>query len=181
MSIGTRIKEKRLELGLTQEELAKRLGYKSKSTINKIEMDINDIPQSKVVAFAEALDTTIAYLMDWNDEEHTHEEPKKEEVSVEFQNALKKAKTYSDMMSMSKAAIYVQLTSEYGEAFPADAAQYAVDNLEADYKANALKKAKTYQNTMSMSKSAIYDQLTSEYGEKFTEEEAQYAVDNLPD
>lgn len=74
MSIGTRIKEKRLELGLTQEELAKRLGYKSKSTINKIEMDINDIPQSKVVAFAEALNTTIAYLMDWDDEPHVHEE-----------------------------------------------------------------------------------------------------------
>lgn len=68
MSIGTRIKEKRLELGFTQEELANKLGYKSKSTINKIEMDINDIPQSKVVAFANALNTTIAYLMGWEDD-----------------------------------------------------------------------------------------------------------------
>lgn len=74
MSIGTRIKEKRLELGLTQEELAKRLGYKSKSTINKIEMDINDIPQSKVIAFADALNTTIAYLMDWDNETNVQEE-----------------------------------------------------------------------------------------------------------
>lgn len=74
MSIGTRIKEKRLELGLTQEELAKRLGYKSKSTINKIEMDINDIPQSKVIAFADALNTTIAYLMDWDNESNVQEE-----------------------------------------------------------------------------------------------------------
>lgn len=69
MSIGTRIKEKRLELGFTQEELANKLGYKSKSTINKIEMDINDIPQSKVVAFANALNTTIAYLMGWEDDQ----------------------------------------------------------------------------------------------------------------
>ena len=58
-------------------------------------------------------------------------------------------------------------------------AQYAVDNLEVDYKMNALAKAKTYQDTMSMSPAAIYDQLISEYGEKFTEEEAQYAIDNL--
>jgi len=50
---------------MTQEELAKRLGYKSKSTINKIENGTNDIPQSKVVKFAEALGTTPAYLMGW--------------------------------------------------------------------------------------------------------------------
>lgn len=50
-------------------------------------------------------------------------------VSVEFSNALKKAKSYSDMMHMSKAGIYDQLTSEYGEGFEADAAQYAIDNL----------------------------------------------------
>lgn len=101
--------------------------------------------------------------------------------SIEYQNALKKAETYSKMMHMSKQAIYEQLTSEYGEKFPADAAQYAIDNLNADYKANALEKAKTYQKTMSMSKSAIYDQLISEYGEKFTKEEAQYAIDHLDD
>ena len=80
---------------------------------------------------------------------------------------------------MSKAAVYNQLTSELGGQFSAEAAQYAVDNVEADWKENALKKAKSYQETMSMSPSAIYDQLVSEYGEQFTAEEAQYAVDNL--
>lgn len=58
-------------------------------------------------------------------------------------------------------------------------AQYAVDNIKADWKANALAKAKSYQETMSMSPEAIRDQLTSEYGEKFTKEEANYAVENL--
>ena len=101
--------------------------------------------------------------------------------SIEYQNALRKAETYSKTMHMSKKAIYNQLTSEYGEKFPADAAQYAIDNLNADYKANALAKAKTYQQTMSMSKNAIYDQLVSEYGEQFTAEEAQYAIDHLDD
>lgn len=100
--------------------------------------------------------------------------------SIEYQNALRKAETYSKTMHMSKKAIYNQLTSEYGESF-ADAAQYAIDNLNADYKANALAKAKTYQQTMSMSKNAIYDQLVSEYGEQFTAEEAQYAIDHLDD
>lgn len=64
-TIGDNIKKRREELGMTQEELAKILGYKSKSTINKIEMGINDITQSKVVAFADALKTTPAYLMGW--------------------------------------------------------------------------------------------------------------------
>ena len=99
--------------------------------------------------------------------------------SIEYQNALKKAESYSKMMHMSKQKIYDQLTSEYGEKFPADAAQYAIDNLNVDYKANALEKADSYSKTMHMSKQKIYDQLTSEYGEKFTAEEAQYAVDNL--
>ena len=108
-------------------------------------------------------------------------EPEKEvaDIPTEYKSALRKAKTYSDMMHMSKAALYDQLTSEYGEKFSAEAAQYAIDNLDVDYKANALEKAKDYQEMMAMSPSAIYDQLISEYGEKFTAEEAQHAIDNL--
>ena len=82
-------------------------------------------------------------------------------------------------MHMSKLGIYDQLTSEYGEKFSAEAAQYAVDNLNADWNANALAKAEDYQNTMNMSPASIHDQLTSSYGEKFTEEQADYAIANL--
>jgi transcriptional regulator with XRE-family HTH domain len=63
--IGKNIAERRKELGLTQEELASRMGYRSKSTINKIELGKNDIPQSKIVKFAEVLQTTPAWLMGW--------------------------------------------------------------------------------------------------------------------
>ena len=63
--IGKRIKEKRESLGMTQEELASKLGYKNKSSIAKIETGTNDIVQSKVVEFANILDTTVAYLMGW--------------------------------------------------------------------------------------------------------------------
>ena len=103
------------------------------------------------------------------------------EPSTEEKNALKKAESYSEIMHMSKAGIYKQLTSEYGEGFTAEAAQYAIDNMDADWKANALAKAKSYQSTMNMSKQNIYKQLISEYGEKFTAEEAQYAIDHLDD
>ena len=64
--IGDNITKCRKQMGLTQEELANRLGYKSKSTINKIELGVNDIPQSKVVKFAEVLGTTPAHLMGWD-------------------------------------------------------------------------------------------------------------------
>lgn len=104
---------------------------------------------------------------------------KEESVPREYKSALKKAEQYAKNMQMSKAGIYDQLTSEYGEKFPAEAAQYAIDNIVFDWKENALKKAQTYAKMMSMSNSAIYEQLISEYGEKFTPEEAQYAIDNL--
>ena len=61
--IYERIKSRREELGLTTEELAQRMGYKTRSSITKIETGKADIPQSKVKAFARALQTTTAYLM----------------------------------------------------------------------------------------------------------------------
>lgn len=61
--LGDRIRRRRTELGLTQKELALRLGYSSRATINKIEKGINDIAQSKVATFAKALNTTPLYLM----------------------------------------------------------------------------------------------------------------------
>ena len=76
-TVGENILLMRKQLGLTQEELAKRMGYKSKSTINKIELGINDIPQSKIAQFAEVLCTTPAHLMGWDEEEtNSPEEPK---------------------------------------------------------------------------------------------------------
>lgn len=53
--IGKLIKEKREALGITQEELAERLGYKHKSSINKIELNKVDFPRDRVQDFAEAL------------------------------------------------------------------------------------------------------------------------------
>ena len=109
----------------------------------------------------------------------TEPEAAASDVPREYQSALKTAQNYNNTMPMSKQGLYDQLTSEYGEKFPAEEAQYAIDNIEADWNANALATAKSYQESMDMSIEAIRDQLTSEYGEKFTAEEADYAVSNL--
>lgn len=70
--IGKRIRTKREMLGMTQEELASKLGYKNKSSIAKIETGANDIVQSKVVEFADILGTTVAYLMGWDESKSTN-------------------------------------------------------------------------------------------------------------
>ena len=68
MTIGDRIKTRREELNMSQEELALKSGYKSRSSINKIEMDGRGLPQSKIKAIADALGTTPSYIMGWADE-----------------------------------------------------------------------------------------------------------------
>ena len=68
MKIGDRIRYRREELGMSQDELARRLGYKSRSSINKIEKDASGLPQTKIVAIASALKTTPAYIMGWEEE-----------------------------------------------------------------------------------------------------------------
>lgn len=68
MTSGDRIKQRRLELGWSLRELAKRMGYANQSTISRIEKGEIDIPQSKVVKFAEVMGTTVAYLMGWDEE-----------------------------------------------------------------------------------------------------------------
>lgn len=65
MTIGDRIRIRREELGLSQEELARRIGYKSRSSINKIEMNNYNLVQSKIKAVADALETTPSYIMGW--------------------------------------------------------------------------------------------------------------------
>lgn len=67
--IGERIKMRREELNMSQDELARAAGYKSRSSINKIEVDGRGLPQKKIVAIANALRVTPAYLMGWEDEE----------------------------------------------------------------------------------------------------------------
>lgn len=68
MTIGERIRQRRDELGISQEELAIKLGYKSRSSINKIELGQQNLTQSKIAAIAKALETTPSYIMGWEDD-----------------------------------------------------------------------------------------------------------------
>ena len=63
MELYANIKKRRKELGLTQSELARRVGYKDKTAIAHIEKGDIDLPQSKIVAFADALNTTPGDLL----------------------------------------------------------------------------------------------------------------------
>ena len=76
MELYTRIRQRREELHMTQDELAQAMGYKSRSSINKIELGKSDIPQSKIKSFAEALKTTPEYLMGLESNEITEDEYK---------------------------------------------------------------------------------------------------------
>lgn len=68
LNLYTNIKNRRLELDLTQTQLAERLGYADKSMIAKIEKGQIDLSHSKILALAAALQTTPGDLMGWEDE-----------------------------------------------------------------------------------------------------------------
>ncbi len=67
MTLYENIRARRTALKMTQQELAIKLGYKSTSTIAKIEAGKSDIPQSKIIAFANSLNITPDVLMGWKD------------------------------------------------------------------------------------------------------------------
>lgn len=70
-TIGDRIRIRREQLNLSQSELAQKLGFKSRSSINKIELDQRNLTQSKIKAIADALDTTPSYIMGWEELDQT--------------------------------------------------------------------------------------------------------------
>lgn len=85
-----RIKNRRLELKMSQDELAQKTGYKTKSAISRIESGTRDITQSQIKLFAKALQTTPSYLMGW-DEENSDNKTQEEEEILEPYNKLNNA------------------------------------------------------------------------------------------
>lgn len=67
MTIYDRIRERRIELNMTQDELAKAVGYKDRSMVTKIERGEVDLSQTKIAKFAEALGVSESYLMGWKE------------------------------------------------------------------------------------------------------------------
>ena len=67
MTIYDRIKYLREKAGMSQQELAEKVGFKTASAVNKIELGLRDINQTKIKAFADALKVTPSYLFDGNE------------------------------------------------------------------------------------------------------------------
>ena len=84
MEIGERIRRRREELDMTQDDLARAAGYKSRSSINKIEVDGRGLPQKKIADIAKALKVTPSYLMGWEDEDVAELTAMQEEAIEKF-------------------------------------------------------------------------------------------------
>lgn len=78
------IRKRRLELGMTQSELARLAGYENRSSIARIERGDTNLPQSKIVDIARALKVTPSYLMGWEDEEVASLTAMQEETMEKF-------------------------------------------------------------------------------------------------
>lgn len=116
MELYHRIKQRREELGLSQKELADKLGYKSRSTINKIELGINDISQSKIYEFAKVLETTPQYLMGWTDNPHEENQPDEVELEENVIMYHRDGKTVKKKMSKEQ----MKMLSTMIDAIPED-------------------------------------------------------------
>ena len=69
MTVGNRIKQRRIELGLTQSDLAERMGYSGKTSVCMAENCGDNITTTKVRKFAEALGVSFRYLMGYEDDD----------------------------------------------------------------------------------------------------------------
>lgn len=83
MDIGQRIKKRREELNMTQEELAKKLGYANRSSVNKVE-NARELSMKKINLYAKALETTVPYLMGWEDRSNIEEKAEKNATTYDF-------------------------------------------------------------------------------------------------
>lgn len=99
-----------------------------------------------------------------------------EDKQARYNLALEKAKALNNLMHLSRQGIYNELTSSQGEGLKEDAVNYALDHLNADYRANAMATAQQYV-AQGISEEDIYNKLVNE--DLFTDDEAQYAVDHL--
>ena len=95
--MGYRIKELRIQKDMSQTVLAELVGYKDKTSIAKIEAGKVDLPQSKILAFANALNTTPSYLLNWSD---SSDENGKNKVYVDVQAKNEQEAIYIAMKNM---------------------------------------------------------------------------------
>ena len=128
MTVGERIKQRREELGYSQEELARMTGYKSRSSINKIELS-RDLPLKKVEIMAKALDVEPGYLMGWNRDGYMRYAPKKpaQEKTIVQAGEPDTLKNLRDMHMKKFLDTMEQAHKEYEAMFKNDDVNRAMD------------------------------------------------------
>lgn len=85
MTLYERIRQLRIDAGMSQDDLAKAMGYSDRSMITKIESGKVDISQKKILAFARVLNTTPGYLMGLEDHDTANasdDQPKNDDVRL---------------------------------------------------------------------------------------------------
>ncbi|CAL7910398.1 helix-turn-helix domain-containing protein [Fusobacterium necrophorum] len=102
MTLGDRVKRKREELKLSQEELAEKMGYKSKTSIHKIEQNITDLPLSKVEELSKVLRVSTSYLMGWEEESTKQVDPIIEEYKLSPEEIVE----FEKVMSINGALMF---------------------------------------------------------------------------
>lgn len=119
-TVGENIKNRRKELGMTQQELADLVGYTNRSTIARIEKGDVDLNESRLIKIAEALNTTAHNLLGWEKKEKkinlsilTEEEKKDVENLINMTNIMfmsgNKELSENDRNTIIKAYIDVLL------------------------------------------------------------------------
>lgn len=102
MNIGNRIKQRRIALDISAEDLAAMIG-KSRATLYRYENgDIENLPTTVLEPLAEALETTPAYLMGWEDDPYDYGSYDLEIPEV-FNGDVKKFMEYEEALSQDIA------------------------------------------------------------------------------
>lgn len=107
------IKAQRKAAKMTQEELARRTGYTDRSSIARIEKGEIDLPQSKIMQFAEALGTTPGQLMGW-DEKPAEELQSMGALAAQLlldQDALEMAQKYMQLSELDRYTVRLVIAS----------------------------------------------------------------------
>lgn len=125
MTVGDRIRNRRIELDLTQEEFAKRAGYCSKTVISRFEHSGNEISMKQINKLAKALDCSMAYLMGWETSSDTQVVSKQEEKQpkeegfvnmADIPKAMELFEKYQNATPEVRAAIELLLKSPQSDA-----------------------------------------------------------------
>lgn len=105
MTIGDRVRNKRLELNMTQEELALKMGYKGRSTVNKME-NATELTLKTVKKLCKALNCSEAYIMGWEEESKFSKDRAILEVQITDDDALmRRLKKYMELSQEKKDLI----------------------------------------------------------------------------